>query len=51
MLDQQLLPTGRVRFFGMSDHRGSSGEGHVIVSLLDGSETLVRPRQKFVDAT
>ena len=48
---RKLLPTGRVRFFGMSDHRGSSGEGHVIVSLLDGSETLVRPRQKFVDAT
>jgi hypothetical protein len=51
VLDEHLLPTGRVRLFGMSDHRGSNGDGHVIVSLLDGSETLVRPRRKLVDAT
>ncbi len=51
VLDETLLPTGRVRFFGMSDHRGGNGDGHLLVSLLDGSETVLRPRRKVVDAT
>ena len=51
VLGEQLLPTGRVRFLGLSDHRGANGEGHLVVSLLDGSELLVRPRRKVVDAT
>jgi NAD(P)-binding Rossmann-like domain len=51
VLDEQLLPSGRVRFFGLSDHRGGNADGHLVVSLLDGSETLVRPRRKVVDAT
>src|SRR5579864_8211981 len=45
VLDEHLLPTSRVQFFGMSDHRGANSEGHVVVSLLDGSKTLVRPRR------
>ena len=51
VLDENLLPTGRVRFFGMSEYRGETGDGHVVVSLLDGSETIVTPRCKVVDAT
>jgi hypothetical protein len=51
VLDESLLPTGRVRFFGLSDHRGENGDGHPVVSLLDGSETVVKPRRKTVDAT
>jgi hypothetical protein len=51
VLDDALLPTGRVRFFGMSDHRGGNGDGHVVASLLDGSEIVVKPRRKLVDAT
>ena len=51
VLDENLLPTNRVRFFGMSEYRGGTGNGHVIVSLLDGSETIVKPRRKTVDAT
>jgi len=51
VLDENLLPTGRVRFFGMSDHRGGDGDGQLVVSLLDGSETVVKPRRKIVDAT
>jgi NAD(P)-binding Rossmann-like domain len=50
-LDENLLPTGRVRFLGMSEHRGESRDGHLVVSLLDGSETLVRARRRVVDAT
>lgn len=51
VLDENLLATGRVRFFGLSDHRGGDGDGRLVVSLLDGSETVVRPRRKVVDAT
>lgn len=51
VLDEDLLPTGRVRFMGMSDWRGGSGEGQLVVSGLDGAEWLVKPRRKIVDAT
>ena len=27
VLDENLLPTGRVRFFGMSEYRGETGTG------------------------
>jgi hypothetical protein len=51
VLDESLLPTGRVRFVGMSEHRGEGVDGHLIVSLLDGSETVIKPRRRLVDAT
>jgi hypothetical protein len=44
---QQLLPTGRVSYFPMSDY---VGEGR-FVSLLSGAETSVNVRKKVVDAT
>jgi putative NAD(P)-binding protein len=47
VLDESLLPTGRVRFLGLSDHRA----GNLVVSLLDGSEVVVAPRRAVVDAT
>jgi NAD(P)-binding Rossmann-like domain len=50
-LADDLVPTGRVRFLGLSEYRGGNGNGHVVSSLLDGSETLVRTRRKVVDAT
>ena len=51
VLDGTLLPTGRVRFSGMSEYRGGNRDGHLVVSLLDGSETVVKARRKVVDAT
>jgi hypothetical protein len=51
VLDEHLLPTGRVQFVGTSEYHGDNGDGHLVVSLLDGSETVVRPRRKVVDAT
>lgn len=50
VLEEQLLPTGRVRFLGLHDHRGEDADGHHVVSLLTGEETIVRAR-KHVDAT
>jgi hypothetical protein len=51
VLDEDMLPSGRVRFLGMSDHRGEDEDGHHVVSLLDGRETVVKVRRKVVDAT
>ncbi len=51
VLDEHLLPTGRVQFVGTSEYHGNNGDGHLVTSLLDGSEILVKPRRKVVDAT
>ena len=51
VLDETLLPTGRVRFLGMTDYRGEVAGGHQLVSLLSGAETTVKVRRKLVDAT
>ncbi|MET0901701.1 MAG: NAD(P)-binding protein [Acidimicrobiales bacterium] len=51
VLEACLLPTGRVRFFGMVDHKGGDGDRHELVSLLTGERTTVRVRRKVVDAT
>src|SRR5262245_53993280 len=51
VLAEHLLPTGRVRFIGTSEYHGDNGVGHLVTSLLDGSEILVKPRRKVVDAT
>jgi hypothetical protein len=49
VLDEKLLGSGRVRFFGMHDHvPGPSG--HQLVARLTGEATTVRVRRKVVDA-
>ena len=50
VLDEKLLGSGRVRFFGMHDHVAGSG-GHRLVARLTGEVTTVRVRRKVVDAT
>lgn len=50
VMEEQLLPTGRVRFLGLHDYRGADGDGHHLVSVLTGAETTIRAR-KLVDAT
>ncbi len=47
VMRQKLLPSARVAYLPMSDHRG---EGRV-VSLMSGEEVEVRVRRKVVDAT
>jgi hypothetical protein len=51
VLDEHMLPTGRLRFFGMSDYVGNGSDGHGLVSRLTGEATTVRVRRKLVDAT
>ena len=51
VLEETFVPSGRVRFLGMSDYRGEDADGHHVVSRVNGSETVIRVRCKFVDAT
>jgi hypothetical protein len=51
VLDEHLLPSGQVRFFGSSDYLGGGPDGHRFVSTTTGEETTVRVRRKLVDAT
>ncbi len=51
VLDETLVPSGRVRFFGMSDYVGEQSGLHKLVSRLTGQATSVRVKRKVVDAT
>jgi NAD(P)-binding Rossmann-like domain len=50
VLEEHLLPSGRVQFFGMCDYDNASGE-HRFISRLTGETTTIRIRRKLVDAT
>jgi len=49
VLDEVLLSSGRVRFFGMSDY-SAAGNEHQFTSRLTGETTTVRVRKRVVDA-
>jgi hypothetical protein len=51
VMEDDFIPSGRVRFFAMSDYRGEDADGHHVVSLLTGEQTTVKVRRKLVDAT
>lgn len=48
---EELLATGRVRFFAMTDYLGESSGEHALTSLLTGETAPVRARRRLVDAT
>ncbi|GAB7006487.1 NAD(P)/FAD-dependent oxidoreductase [Nocardioides sp. AN3] len=51
VMDRVLLPSGQVRFLGMSEYREVAPGDHRIVSLLTGEEVQVKVRKRLVDAT
>lgn len=51
VLDDQMVPSGKVRFLGMHDYIGETADGHHIVSLTTGEHTNVKTRRRLVDAT
>lgn len=51
VLETILLPSGKVRFFGMSDYTGDFETQHRFVSRLTGTATQVRVRRKVIDTT
>lgn len=50
VLDEQFLPSGRVRFLGLHNYLGQDADGHHVRSLLTGKPSTIRAR-KLVDAT
>lgn len=51
VLDEVLLPSGQVRFFGMCDYVGNWVDDHVFTSRLTDAHTKVRVRRRIVDTT
>ena len=51
VLDDRLIPTGQVRFLGMTEHVGVDDGLHRLVSVASGEQTEVRVRRRVVDAT
>jgi hypothetical protein len=50
VMNQRLLPSGRVRYQPMCNYLGESGGDHRFESLLSGEVTPVTVRRKLVDA-
>jgi hypothetical protein len=50
VLEEHLLPSGRVRFFGMCDYLGVSSGEHRFRSHQTGEESAVRVRRRVIDA-
>ena len=50
-LEEHLLPSGQVRFFGMCDYLGNWSNEHALTSRLTGQTEEVRVRRKIVDTT
>jgi hypothetical protein len=51
VLDDRLIPTGRVRFLGMHDYETDASGRHRLVSRLTGAVRDVTVGRKVVDAT
>ena len=51
VLDEQLLPSNKVRFFGGCDYVGDWSTDNAMRSRLTGTTTEVRVRRKVVDTT
>jgi putative NAD(P)-binding protein len=51
VLEEELVGSGQVRFFGQCDYAGQNAGEHAFISRLTGETTTVRVRQKVVDAT
>ncbi len=51
VMNQKLLPTGRVSYNPICNYLADDGAGHKFVSILSGAETQVTVRKKVVDAT
>jgi hypothetical protein len=51
VVHQQLLPSGRVKYFPMTRHLSHEGGVSSVASILSGEQTLITVRKKLVDAT
>jgi hypothetical protein len=50
VLRERMLPTGRVRFLPLHDHKGQDGGAHLALSRLNGRSCRIQVRRALVDA-
>lgn len=51
LMNERLLPSGRVAFHPLTDYRGEESGVHRLRGILSGDERSVRVRRRIVDAT
>jgi hypothetical protein len=51
LMNERMLPSGRVAYHPLTEYRGSSGNLHRLRGILSSAETGVTVRRKLVDAT
>ncbi|MEE4154259.1 MAG: NAD(P)-binding protein [Erythrobacter sp.] len=51
LMEEKLLPSGRVTYHRLSAYCGRSESGHVVRGILSGEETRIPVRRKLVDGT
>lgn len=51
VMNQQFLPSGRVRYFPMCNYSGDRTDDHRFTSLVSGEDYRVQVHKKLVDAT
>lgn len=51
VMRERLLPSGRVRYFPLSEVQPGADGRHEMRSLLSGARTVVQARRRWVDAT
>lgn len=51
LMNERLLPSGRVAYYPLAEYRGCTDNMHRLHSILSGEETIATVRRKLVDAT
>lgn len=51
LMNDRLLPSGRVAYHPLTEYRGEEGEKHTVRGILSGEEITITVRRKLVDAT
>lgn len=51
LMEERLLPSGRVRFLPMHEYRGDWSGQHAVSSLVNGATQQIHVRRKLVDTT
>ncbi|MEM1437263.1 MAG: NAD(P)-binding protein [Pseudomonadota bacterium] len=51
VLNEQMLPTGRVQFLGSHRYLGQEDGSHIVEAALSGSRKRIKVRKRLVDAT
>ena len=51
LMQERLLPSGRVQFLPLHDYRGDWSDKHQVVSLVTGEVQDIRVKSKLVDTT